>query len=165
MHVLTSNDLSDYIMQHDLQAEIVRMGVEAPTVESAAEALGVTVDEIIKSLVFEAGGELVLVVAGGSTPVQAGRLAAHLGVSETMIALASPERVQQATGYPVGGVPPFGHASRLVTIMDSGVLRHEWVWGGGGEVRALLKVRPDTILRVCQADVVDLQIRLDGQIG
>ncbi len=163
--MLTSNDLSDYIQRHDLQPEIVRLGVETPTVGSAAIALGVTVDEIIKSLVFEAGGDLVLVVAGGLTPVQPRRLAAYLGVPESMIGLASPGRVQQATGYPVGGVPPFGHANRILTIMDVGVLQHEWVWGGGGEARALLKVRPDTILRVCQADVVDLQTRSDGQLG
>ena len=163
--MLTSQDLSDYIQRHALKADIVRLGVETPTVESAAEALGVSVEEIIKSLVFEAGEDLVLVVAGGQTPVQAGRLAAHLGVAESSIALASPGRVEQATGYPVGGVPPFGHINRMLTIMDAGVLKHEWVWGGGGEARALLKVRPDTIQRVCQADVVHLQSRSDGELG
>jgi len=163
--VLTSKELGDYIQRHALEAEIVRLGVETPTVGSAAEALGVSVEEIIKSLVFEAGEDFVLVVAGGRTRVQAGRLAAHLGVDESTVALASPGRVAQATGYPVGGVPPFGHINRMQTIMDAGVLEHDWVWGGGGEPRALLKVRPDTIQRVCQADLVDLQARSDGQLG
>ncbi len=161
--MLTSNDLRTFLRLHDIRAEIVRLGAETPTVQAAAQALGVTADEIIKSLVFEVGEELVLVVAAGPTRVQAARLAAHLEVPTPTVTLASPAKVTQATGYPVGGVPPFGHLAPLETILDASVLRHEWVWGGGGDAEALLKVQPETIVRVCRAEVVDLQSPLEGR--
>ncbi len=163
--MLTTDDLRDFIQRHALRAEIVRLRVETPTVDAAAEALGVTSDQIIKSLVFEAGGTQVLVVAGGTSPVQAARLAAHLGVPISSVALAPASGVMELTGYPVGGVPPFGHAVPLDTFIDVKILRHEWVWGGGGESGVLLKCRPTVILGVCQAEVVDLQSPMDAHDG
>jgi prolyl-tRNA editing enzyme YbaK/EbsC (Cys-tRNA(Pro) deacylase) len=162
---LTSLDLAEYIRTRGLQAEILRLNVETPTVEAAAAALGVTADQIIKSLVFEVGDHLVLVVAGGLTRVQSSRLATHLGVASSAVKLAAPERVAAATGYPVGGVPPFGHASPLATLVDASVLKHPWVWGGGGEAMVLLKVQPETIVEASRAEVVDLQSPLDRGLG
>lgn len=165
VRVLTSQDLAEYIRTHDLRAEILRLSVETPTVEAAAAALGVTADEIIKSLVFEVGDQVVLVVAGGRTRVQSGRLASQLGVTDSAVKLASPQRVASATGYPVGGVPPFGHVSPLPTFVDASVLKHGWVWGGGGEAKALLKVQPETIVNASRAKIVDLQSPMGDAFG
>jgi Cys-tRNA(Pro) deacylase len=154
---LDSQQLAAFIDRHGLAAQLVRLATETPTVEAAAQALGVDTDEIIKSLVFVAAGTPVVVVASGTRPVPSQRLAAHLGLEPSEVSLASPDRVQEATGYPVGAVPPFGHKTPLTTLIDSTALQHEWVYGGGGEIRVLLKVRPDTIRTVTGAEVVELQ--------
>jgi prolyl-tRNA editing enzyme YbaK/EbsC (Cys-tRNA(Pro) deacylase) len=160
-----SADLEAYVLRLGLEAEIVRLTVETRTVEAAAEALRVTPDLIIKSLVFESGGVPIVVVAGGTRPVQRKHLAAHLRIDVSSMRLASPHLVRASTGYPVGAVPPFGYPSPIKTLMDRALFNHEWVYGGGGEIQTLLKVKPEAILRATQAEVVDLQSGEPGAGG
>ena len=101
--------LARFIAQHGIAAEIVPMTVETPTVPAAAAALGVSPAQIIKSLLFMVRDQPVLVIASGETMVDRGILAARFGVGKKQIKLADAETVLRLTGYPAGGVPPFGH--------------------------------------------------------
>ena len=134
--------LARFIAEHGIAAEIVPVAVETPTVPAAAAALGVATSQIIKSLLFLVRDQPVLVIASGETMVDRGILATSFGVGKKQIKLADAETVLRLTGYPAGGVPPFGHPAPLPTPARprrAGVGRG---YGGGGDDRTLLRVAP-----------------------
>ena len=148
--------LARFIAQHGIAAEIVPMTVETPTVPAAAAALGVSPAQIIKSLLFMMRDQPVLVIASGETMVDRGVLAARFGVGKKQIKLADAETVLRLTGYPAGGVPPFGHPAPLQTLLDRAVLAWDVVYGGGGDDRTLLRVAPGELARVTRAEWIEL---------
>jgi prolyl-tRNA editing enzyme YbaK/EbsC (Cys-tRNA(Pro) deacylase) len=148
--------LTCFITERGIAAEIVPMTVETPTVPAAAAALGVATSQIIKSLLFLVRDQPVLVIASGETMVDRGILAARFGVGKKQIKLAGPETVLRLTGYPAGGVPPFGHPAPLLTLLDRAVLAWDAVYGGGGDDRTLLRVAPEELARVTDAEWMDL---------
>ena len=93
------------------------MDVPTPTVQTAAEAVGVTPDQIIKSLLFLAKEDPVLVIANGTARVEWKQLAVYLGIARRKVNMADPETVLALTGYPVGGVPPLGHRQPIRTSL------------------------------------------------
>ncbi|MEN8242312.1 MAG: YbaK/EbsC family protein [Chloroflexota bacterium] len=154
---LTPEDLKVYLTQHAISGEVVALTEPTPTVQTAAAAVGVEPEQIIKSLLFLAVDEPVLVIANGTSRVEWKMLAAYLGISRRKLHMADPATVLALTGYPVGGVPPLGHPQPLRVVIEAGVLEHEWVYGGGGSEHALLHVQPQQLAEHLQAEVVDLQ--------
>lgn len=154
LSMLTAADLADFITRHSIQAELVPMPVDTPTVADAARALGVQPEQIIKSVVFLIDGKPYLVIARGLGKVSQGMLATLFGVGKKRVRLAPPDLALAATGYPVGAMPPFGHAQPVPTLLDRHVLDQEVIFGGGGAVDYLLRIRPAELLRVTQAQVV-----------
>ena len=148
--------LTRFITENAIAAEIVPMTVETPTVPAAAAALGVSPAQIIKSLLFLVPDQPVLVIASGETMVDRGALAARFGVGKKQIKLADAETVRRLTGYPAGGVPPFGHPAPLLTLLDHGVLAWDVVYGGGGDDRTLLRIAPGELARVTGAEWIEL---------
>lgn len=160
---LNSSDLQAFMEAHSIQGEILRLDLPTPTVETASQAAGVRLDQIVKSILFlvEDGPETeqyqpVLAIACGTAHVEQRAIAAHFGVGRKRIKLASPDRVQSITGYAVGAMPPFGHRQPLPTLLDPRVLALPVVFAGGGAENALVRLDPYDILRVTQAVVMDL---------
>ena len=149
-------DLARFIAENAIAAEMVPVAVETPTVPAAAAALGVETSQIIKSLLFLVRDAPVLVIASGETMVDRGILAARFGVGKKQIKLADAETVLRLTGYPAGGVPPFGHPASLLTLLDRAVLAWDVIYGGGGDDHTLLRVAPGELARVTGAEWVDL---------
>jgi prolyl-tRNA editing enzyme YbaK/EbsC (Cys-tRNA(Pro) deacylase) len=148
-----------YLRKRDVDAELVTPGVPMPTVPLAAAAIGVAADQIIKSLLFRDGrGELVLAIASGTARIDRARLAAATGLDRPR--LADPATVLAATGFPAGGVAPVAHATPVRVVIDRRAAALEVVYGGGGSEDALLRIRPRDIIRLTNAEVVD--ITLDG---
>jgi prolyl-tRNA editing enzyme YbaK/EbsC (Cys-tRNA(Pro) deacylase) len=154
--LLTPTDLADYIAREGIAAEQVSMTVETPTVSAAAAALGVEPAQIIKSLLFLVRGEPLLVIACGDAAVDRRVLADRFGLGKKQIKLASPETVLAFLGYPVGGVPPFGHATAVPVLLDRAVRIWETVYGGGGDDRTLLRITPEELARVTKSEWIDL---------
>jgi prolyl-tRNA editing enzyme YbaK/EbsC (Cys-tRNA(Pro) deacylase) len=152
----TPADLARFIAEHAIAGEIVPVTAETPTVPAAAAALGVSTDQIIKSLLFLVRAQPVLVIASGETLVDRHILAARFGVGKKQIKLADAETVLRLTGYPAGGVPPFGHPAPLVTLLDRGVLAWDVVYGGGGDDRTLLRIGPGELARMTGAEWIAL---------
>ena len=98
----------------------------------------------------------VLVIASGETMVDRGILATRFGVGKKQIKLADPETVLRLTGYPAGGVPPFGHPAPLPTLLDRAVVAWDAIYGGGGDDHTLLRVAPGELARVAAAEWIDL---------
>lgn len=153
---LTPSDLARFIALHGIAAEIVPMQADTPTVPAAAAALGVAASQIIKSLLFIIKNEPVLVIASGDTLVDRGVLAARYGVGKKQIKLADAETVLRLTGYPAGGVPPFGHPAPLPTLLDRAVAAWDVIYGGGGDDRTLLRIAPGELARVTRAEWIEL---------
>lgn len=153
---LTPSDLARFIAANHIAAAIVPVTAETPTVPAAAAALGVTTGQIIKSLLFLVHDQPVLVIASGETRVDRGVLAARYGVGKKQVKLADAETVLRLTGYPAGGVPPFGHPEPLRTLLDRGVAAWDAIYGGGGDDHTLLRVSPDELARVTGAEWLEL---------
>jgi Cys-tRNA(Pro) deacylase len=127
------------------------------TAEDAARAIGVEVGQIVKSLVFLADGAPVVALVSGSNQLDEKKLAAAAGASSTGRATA--EQVREATGYPVGGVPPLGHATDLATYIDEDLLRFDEVWAAAGTPHLNFAIAPSDLARVTGNRVCDLARR------
>ena len=114
-----------------IDGEVRRFDTAVPTAAAAAEALGCDVGAIANSLVFDADGEPLLVLASGAHRVDTGKVAALVGA--TKVRRATPEFVLAATGQEVGGVAPVGHPAQLRTVVDVDLASYPVLWSGGGD--------------------------------
>jgi prolyl-tRNA editing enzyme YbaK/EbsC (Cys-tRNA(Pro) deacylase) len=135
--------------------EVRRFPEGTKTAEDAARAIGCEVGQIVKSLVFVAGDETVLALTSGANRVDVERLAALSGSSG--VRRASPEEARAATGFAVGGTPPFGHPERVRTFLDRDLLGFEEVWAAAGAPDAVFRTTPEELRLTSRADVADLK--------
>lgn len=124
------------------------------TAADAAAAVGCEVGEIASGLVFVADGDPVVVVTSGANRAGEAKLADELGVSE--VGMAAPETVRQATGYAIGGVPPFCHDRELPTLVDETLLEREEVWAAAGTPEAVFPIDPDRLVEFAEATPADV---------
>ena len=135
--------------------EVRRFPEGTKTAEDAARAIGCEVGQIVKSLVFSADGRAVLALTSGANRVDVDRLAGLVGAKE--VRRASPEQARTATGFAVGGTPPFGHPERIHTLMDRDLLAYEEVWAACGTPDSVFRTTPGELQRTASAEVVDLK--------
>jgi prolyl-tRNA editing enzyme YbaK/EbsC (Cys-tRNA(Pro) deacylase) len=126
--------------------DVRRLGSPVPTARAAAEALGCPVGAIANSLVFDADGEPLLVLASGAHRVDTGKVAALIGAAK--VRRAGPEFVLAATGQEVGGVAPVGHPAPLRTVVDTDLAAHPVVWAGGGDHLTMFATSYEELLRL-----------------
>jgi prolyl-tRNA editing enzyme YbaK/EbsC (Cys-tRNA(Pro) deacylase) len=137
-----------------LELEVRRFPEGTRTAADAARAIGCEVAQIVKSLVFIADDRPVLALVSGADRVDTERLARALGASATR--RATGDEARSATGFAIGGVPPFGHAEALIVLVDPRLLAHEVVWAAAGLPDAVFAIRPEELVRVSGARVADL---------
>jgi prolyl-tRNA editing enzyme YbaK/EbsC (Cys-tRNA(Pro) deacylase) len=126
------------------------------TASDAAHAIGCEVAQIVKSLVFVAGGRPVVALVSGSNRLDEKRLAAVAGEP---VAKADAETARTATGYAIGGVPPFGHATEVPVFMDRDLLGHSVVWAAAGRPDSVFEIAPERLRELSGAVVADLKDR------
>jgi prolyl-tRNA editing enzyme YbaK/EbsC (Cys-tRNA(Pro) deacylase) len=149
-------DLQNFIDQHRIEAVIIPLNEHTPTVPTAAQALGVGTDQIIKTLVFRLKDEPFLVINNGLARVDRKKVAAVLGVGRNRVKFANPELALKATGYVVGSMPPFGHLTKLRTLIDTAVTDLDVIYGGGGSIDAMMRMTSAELLRSTGGTVVDV---------
>jgi Cys-tRNA(Pro) deacylase len=125
------------------------------TAADAAAAIGVTVGQIVKSLVFGVDGEIVMALVSGSNQLDEKKLA--LAAGGTKCARVDADAVREATGYPIGGVPPFGHSTQLRVFVDPELLQYDEVWAAAGTWNDNFGAAPSDIVRVAGGVVTDLK--------
>lgn len=123
------------------------------TASEAAAEIGTSVEHIVKSLVFLAGGEPVLVLVGGSERVDVDKLSVYLG---RPITRANADVVRSATGFAIGGVPPIGHTTSLLTVVDRLLLSRGEVWAAAGTPNSVFGIEADRLAQICDAQVADI---------
>lgn len=124
------------------------------TAADAARAIGCELGQIVKSLVFEAGGRPIVVLASGSNRVLPERLEPTVGAP---LSKADAVRTRDATGFAIGGVPPFGHASKLPVYMDGDLLKYDVVWAAAGRPDSVFAITPARLRELARAAVVDIK--------
>ena len=153
---LNSKHLQTYIDTHRLTAVTLPMDAHTATVSDAARALGVSADQIIKSLVFMAGEQPILVINNGRARVDRKKLADYLGMNRKRVKLARAEQALAVTGYRVGSMPPFGHRKDLRTLVDAATVERGTVYGGGGDIDAMMQLSSSELLQAAHAEVADI---------
>ena len=129
--------------------------VAVKTAAAAAEAVGCTPAQIVKSLVFQgaASGVPVLVVASGANRVSEAKLEALLGEP---VKMGPPKFVREVTGYAIGGIPPVGHARKLDTIVDAHLLALDELWAAAGHPNSLFALTPEELVRMTAGRVAEV---------
>ena len=125
------------------------------TAADAAAAIGVSVGQIVKSLVFGVDTEIVMALVSGSNQLDEKKLALAAGGAKC--SRVDADAVRAATGYPIGGVPPFGHATQLRVFVDPDLLQYDEVWAAAGTWNDNFGAAPADIVRVAGGVVTDLK--------
>ena len=148
-------NLAERLADHGIDAELISLGKETTTAQMAAEALGVPIDVVIKSILFQAkNGALVLVVAPGTGRVDTKKLSQVTGIDGWR--LAKPDVVLEVTGYPVGGTPPVGLKQKICMIVDAKAAALPEGYAGGGRHDVMLRIKPSDIIRLNEAEIHDV---------
>jgi prolyl-tRNA editing enzyme YbaK/EbsC (Cys-tRNA(Pro) deacylase) len=132
-----------------LPIEVVRFPHGTRTAEDAARAVGCSVAQIVKSLVFMVDGDPVVALVSGIDRLDPDRLASAM--RGTHVRRADGDEVRAATGYAIGGVPPLGHARPLPILIDGHLLAHAEVWAAAGLPDAVFRVAPLDLERAAGA--------------
>jgi len=124
------------------------------TATDAARAVGCELGQIVKSLVFVAGGRPVVALVSGSNRLDEERLASVAG---TPVVKADAVMARSSTGYSIGGVPPFGHLTDIPVFMDRDLLGYDVVWAAAGRPDSVFEIEPERLRELSNATVIDLR--------
>jgi len=127
----------------------------AKTAQDAADAIGCDVGQIVKSLIFGVDGEIVLAYVSGSNQLSEPKLAAAAGGERCERVDA--DAVRAATGFPIGGVPPFGHTTELRVFIDPDLLQYDEVWAAAGTWHDVFPLAPGALVQASGGAVVELR--------
>jgi len=125
------------------------------TAQDAADAIGVSVGQIVKSLVFAVDGEIVMAYVSGANQLDEKKLALAAGGAKC--ARVDADAVRSATGFPIGGVPPLGLATHLRVFIDPDLLQYDEVWAAAGTWNDNFSIAPPHLVRASGGVVVELR--------
>ena len=149
----------DAARERGIEITTRRFPAGTKTAQDAANAIGVSVGQIVKSLVFAVDGEIVMAYVSGANQLDEKKLALAAGGAECTRVDA--DAVRTATGYPIGGVPPFGHATSLRIFIDPDLLQYDgvtdMVWAAAGTWNDNFAIAPDDLVRASGGIVTDLK--------
>ena len=139
---------------HGLAIEVQQFPEDTRTAQQAADALGCELGQIVKSLIFKADDEIVLVLTSGSNRVDEAKVAPLFGA--VRLGRANADEVRAATGFAIGGIPPCGHTTPLRAVIDQDLLRWGEVWAAAGAPDAVFPLTPQTLVDITGATTADV---------
>jgi prolyl-tRNA editing enzyme YbaK/EbsC (Cys-tRNA(Pro) deacylase) len=145
--------VADVLRRSGAEARIEEFPGGTPTAEAAAEAAGCGLGQIVKSLVFEAGGRFVVAMIPGDRRADRGKVALAVGARRARV--ASAEEVEAATGFAPGAVAPFPLPGVDRLLIDRRLLTQELLWIGAGSERHLAAISPPDLVRLTRAETGD----------
>ena len=125
------------------------------TAADAAAAIGVDIGQIVKSLIFAVDGDVVLAYVSGANQLDEKKLA--LAAGGLKCSRVDADVVREATGYPIGGVPPFGHTKQLRVFIDPDLLQWPEVWAAAGTWNDVFGIEPHELVEASGGAVTDLK--------
>lgn len=145
-----------------LDIQIVEFAETTRSAQEAAAAIGCDVAQIVKSLCFMVNGRPVIALVSGSNRLDERKLAALENVGRKKVRRANAEQVKAATGFSIGGVPPFGHTNPMTVYVDDDLRRFDTVWAAAGTPFAVFEMAPDTLVAASGGTAVDLKQAADS---
>ena len=147
------------LLDAGVDTQVVEFDQPTRTSAEAAAAIGCSVAEIAKSVVFraKASGQAVVVVASGDNRVCETKAAQLVGEK---LGRADADFVRQTTGYVIGGVSPLGHANPVKLLLDADLRRFATVWAAGGTPFSVFPLTPDDLRRLTDAEWCDIKLAL-----
>jgi prolyl-tRNA editing enzyme YbaK/EbsC (Cys-tRNA(Pro) deacylase) len=144
-----------FLREQELEIEVLQLEDESTrTARLAAAAMNAPLGSIVKSLIFLADGQPVLVLVAGEHRASPGKLKSLLGVRRVMIADA--DTVRRTTGFAIGGVPPVAHDPPLRTIIDTSLGRFQTLYAAAGAPNALFPIGYEALVKVTGGQVADI---------
>ena len=152
----SAQKVQDALAARGMSLQVVELPDSTRTAIEAAQAIGCTVGQIVKSLVFKGkrSGKPVLVIASGSNRVDERKIEALLGEP---LGKADADFVRQQTGFVIGGVPPVGHSQPLLTYLDADLLGYSEIWAAAGTPHAVFRLTPQELCELAAGQVVELK--------
>ena len=138
-----------------LALDIQRFPQGTKTAPDAARGVGCEVGQIVKSLVFMADGDPVLAMTSGKNRADVAKLAAILGAHD--VRRASADEAREATGFAIGGTPPFGFPNPVRVLIDRDLLAYDEVWAAAGTPDSVFRITPDDLRKAAGADPQDFR--------
>lgn len=145
---------------HDLglDIKIIEFEQTTRTAQEAADAIGCHVAQIVKSLCFSANEQPIMALVSGSNQLDTRKLASLLGVGRKKIKRANADAVKEATGFSIGGVPPFGHKNPLPIYIDADLMGFDIVWAAAGTPFAVFAIKPEQLVKGSNGQIADLKM-------
>jgi prolyl-tRNA editing enzyme YbaK/EbsC (Cys-tRNA(Pro) deacylase) len=136
----------------------VMLSDAARTAQQAADALGISLGQIAKSIIFKRKPDAaaVLVITSGDRRVDEKKVQALVCVEGQKLGRADADFVKASTGFSIGGVSPVGHAIAPVTLIDQDLLRFDEIWAAAGHPHGVFRLHPDDLVQLTGAPVVDI---------
>lgn len=154
MHPRATEFQQEAADRYGIEVDVHEFEEGTKTAGDAANVVGCDVAQIASGLVFDVDGEAVMVVTSGANRVSEDQLADTLGAESA--SMADPDLVREATGYGIGGVPPFCHENDVPVLIDRTLLDHDEVWAAAGTPEAIFPIDPETIVEVADATPADV---------
>ena len=156
MHPSTQK-VTDAAQELGLAIEVKEFDQTTRTAPDAAVAIGCSVAQIVKSLCFTVNGTPIMGLVSGVNQLDERKLAALCGVGRKKVKRAKADSVKAATGFSIGGVPPFGHITYMTIYIDEELLQFETVWAAAGTPHSVFAIEPNELVRVCGGTAVNLK--------
>ena len=139
--------VQDALKAAGVACEVVEMPSLTRTAQEAADAIGCTVAQIAKSLIFRTKQtlRLILIIASGVNRVDEKKVGQIVG---EILEKPDAEYVKQKTGFTIGGIPPVGHSELLTTYLDKDLMKHDVIWAAAGTPFAVFKLTPTELVRL-----------------
>ncbi len=153
----SAQKVADAARMLEVSVEIVEFEETTRTAQDAANTIGCQVAQIVKSLLFVVNGQPVMALVSGVNRLDERKLAALRGVGRKQVERADADTTKAATGFSIGGVPPFGHTSRLPVYVDEDLTHFDVVWAAAGTPFAVFAITPEELVQASQAIVADLK--------
>lgn len=148
--------IQDALAAAGKELRVVELPQSTRTAAEAASAIGCTVAQIAKSIVFrQESGEPLLVIASGPNRIDEGKVAAKVGQA---LFKADAAFVRERTGFVIGGTPPFGHLQKIRTLLDADLLALGEIWAAAGTPNAVFRLEPADLLELTGGEVAEVKV-------
>ncbi|MFO7681352.1 MAG: YbaK/EbsC family protein [Chloroflexota bacterium] len=153
----SAQKVADAAQQLGLDIEIVEFAQTTRSAQEAADAIGCDVAQIVKSLCFVVNGRSTICFVSGANQLDERKLAALAGVGRKQVQRADADTVKAATGFSIGGVPPFGHITAVPIFIDADLMQFDVVWAAAGTPFAVFACTPPDLAQVTQGQIADIR--------
>ncbi len=154
----TAQKVADAAQTLGLNITISEFESSTRTAQDAANSVGCMVGQIVKSLLFVVDGQPTMALVSGNNQLDEKKLAALCGVGRKKVKRANADIAREATGFAIGGIPPFGHITQLPTYIDEDLFQFDVIWAAAGTPNAVFAITPGELVRVSGGEPVNLKV-------